>query len=591
MIITNLEIKNILSIKKASLSFGTNGLILVEGYNHDDNRGNGSGKSAIFNAMSFALYDKLPRKITKSDILHKGTKSGFASCDVLVNGHKYTVKRYRPTNVEFFKDEKKIDIRQEEFESTIGLTYTQFLITMYTAQGEYNNRFMMLNDSKKKEFILDLMNFSAFDAYHKYSNESVKVLKQKEHMLESEINVIEHKIDTLMSSTKDAASIEKDININNDKVSRLQESLSELSSIKKPVIDKYDAIKIKIAEEISKIDTARNNRTKLLSEISSLENSKKTVGHIPSTHCPSCKDELFTLNGKLVKLTDIEELNSQCDAYNSKVDESISHKREMISKLDSDISNADKIMALSRKIDEQLKNDTREYDEACISINSINNEISYISKFNNVLIEQLKNSDKVTNDIISMRYKIDDLSSKLSNIRDDISVVSTVSNMFSSTGAPAHIMDDFVSNFNDMVQDNISLIWGNASYRLNTYKVGSNNKVTAKFSESLILNSKETSIGSLSGGESRSLSLAIDFTILNILEKYFSMSLNPIILDEPFDGLDSIGREIVIEFLQNISENKQILVIDHASEAKTMFSKIIKIEKKKGVSAVTCDII
>jgi len=104
------------------------------------------------------------------------------------------------------------------------------------------------------------------------------------------------------------------------------------------------------------------------------------------------------------------------------------------------------------------------------------------------------------------------------------------------------------------------------------------------------MDGKEVSIGSLSGGEQKALSLCIDFAMLDTLGKYFGMSLNPIILDEPFDGLDSVGREIVIDLLSKLSLNKQILVVDHASEAKAMFSQVISVEKKAGISTVGVEV-
>ena len=68
MKIHSLEIHNILSIEQAAVTFGDSGLVLVEGFDYDSGRANGAGKSAIFNALSFALYDKVPRRVTKSEI-------------------------------------------------------------------------------------------------------------------------------------------------------------------------------------------------------------------------------------------------------------------------------------------------------------------------------------------------------------------------------------------------------------------------------------------------------------------------------------------------------------------------------------------
>ncbi len=108
----------------------------------------------------------------------------------------------------------------------------------------------------------------------------------------------------------------------------------------------------------------------------------------------------------------------------------------------------------------------------------------------------------------------------------------------------------------------------------------------AKFSEKLVIAGRDTSIGSLSGGEFRCLSIALDFTIIDVMETMFGASLNPIVLDEPFEGLDASNRERVIGMLNHLSTNRQIIVVDHASEAKSMFSDIIRVVKRNGISKI-----
>jgi DNA repair exonuclease SbcCD ATPase subunit len=126
----------------------------------------------------------------------------------------------------------------------------------------------------------------------------------------------------------------------------------------------------------------------------------------------------------------------------------------------------------------------------------------------------------------------------------------------------------------------------NASYSLQSYKENKSGDIKAKFSDKLTIQGVERSIGSLSGGELRCLSLAVDFAVIDVVESTFGISINPIILDEPFEGLDSLNRERVIEILETLSAERQIWIVDHASEAKSMFSTVVKVEKKDGVSLI-----
>jgi DNA repair exonuclease SbcCD ATPase subunit len=125
------------------------------------------------------------------------------------------------------------------------------------------------------------------------------------------------------------------------------------------------------------------------------------------------------------------------------------------------------------------------------------------------------------------------------------------------------------------------------TYQLKSYKETVKGDVTAKFSEHLMMDGRPVSIGSLSGGENRALSLCVDFALVDIMERQFGIAMSPIILDEPFDGLDGAGREFIIELLEKFSVDRQVVVIDHASEVKGMFTKVINVEKRNGVSTVS----
>jgi DNA repair exonuclease SbcCD ATPase subunit len=161
--------------------------------------------------------------------------------------------------------------------------------------------------------------------------------------------------------------------------------------------------------------------------------------------------------------------------------------------------------------------------------------------------------------------------------------------MYSATGAQAYILDSVIESFNERVSEYVNLLWSNLTYELKSYKETKDGDVSAKFSETIVMGHKTISVGSLSGGEFRALSLCIDFALVDVMERQFGLSISPVILDEPFDGLDGVGREVIIELLETISGKRQVVVIDHASEAKAMFSKVISVELRNEISAVSAN--
>jgi DNA repair exonuclease SbcCD ATPase subunit len=94
-------------------------------------------------------------------------------------------------------------------------------------------------------------------------------------------------------------------------------------------------------------------------------------------------------------------------------------------------------------------------------------------------------------------------------------------------------------------------------------------------------------IRSLSGGEGTSADLAIDLSVVDLIESRCNKGLNFLILDEPFNGLDSVNCEQVLELLKNSGSNKKILVVDHSEQVKAMVESSITVVRTGATSTVT----
>lgn len=572
MKIKSVKIKNILSIEEAELTFDESGLTLVEGWNHDSNRSNGAGKTAIFNAISFALYDKLPRKITASEIVRRGASKGEVECVVEVGGSTWTAIRSRPKGVLFKRDEEQVDITQEEWEKIIKLTYEQFLISMYCSQNT-SNRFLMLNDSDKKTFLLQLLDLDRFKDLKKSSDEIVKSLNAELNDVVLKMSTAESKIEAYKESLIDVDELTTQNEQLRQKVAAVLTNIKELELVKKPDLSYYVKADSQIAEKDKAIAAAKATRSMLHTQYRKL-NASITEFDMAST-CEACgaKVDVSTAKTQHAKhmdsiVTEIASVKDQIDAQ----DEIIGYEN--------DLKN------LKTKLNEKKSKELEEYNFAQ---NAISEYKQFVAKSNNILesnsVKLSKQSDllKKINDLDAVLYKAAEVKRKIIH---DLEFYKTLSAIYSPTGAQAYVLDSVIDSFNEYVSKYIDLVWPSASYSLLSFKETSKGDVVAKFSESLVIDGKEVSIGSLSGGELRALSLCVDFTVMEIIHNNFGIFTNPVILDEPFDGLDMVGKEIVLELLEKLSRDRSIIVIDHGTELKAMFSKIISVEKRNGISSI-----
>lgn len=102
MDITNLSIRNFLTIGQAELQLDSRGLILIQGENADDTSAasNGAGKSSIVDAICWGLYGTTARDVSGDDVINATAKK---DCCVEImlddDGTVYRVTRYRKDKV------------------------------------------------------------------------------------------------------------------------------------------------------------------------------------------------------------------------------------------------------------------------------------------------------------------------------------------------------------------------------------------------------------------------------------------------------------------------------------------------------------
>lgn len=562
------EMENILSIGHMRLDFEDSGLVLMDGWNYDDDSANGAGKTACFLGIPYAIWDKFPRKMTKSEILRKGTKKGFSRVGIQVAADVYEVTRYRPNKVEFAKNGQEIDMSQEEFEQLVGLSYSQYLICMYSAQTE-GKKLIALNDTEKKDFILQLMDLEKFNVKKKQVDKIIK-----------ELEVDKNELLVSLAQYKSALQVYNEQKINTGDISQkikeldyseLEKKLIGYRAIQKPDTSKYAELRNKVSVKISELDNQYQDYLSVKNKLQ-LAKDQFTATSNRIITCPSCSTDIVD-NQKLSDV--VSDINSRIKKFKDKL--------AQFPDFNSAKSQLNQIL---EKANNAQRKDEQEYLHAKERISEINSKIQ-IRKANIASLQaKIDENEQVKQKIVKIKANIDKANTKLKDVESSIEEWKTVSTILSPTGAPAYIMDAVIDVFNEKISDYVAEIWPNAAYRIQAFKENKSGDVKAKFSDKLVIAGKDRSIGSLSGGEYKCLSLAVDFAIMDVIESMFGIHMTPIVLDEPFEGLDASNRERAVALLEKKARKHQIWVIDHASEAKSMFSKIMRVEKRNGVSSI-----
>jgi DNA repair exonuclease SbcCD ATPase subunit len=168
----NLTVKNFMSVGNATqgIDFDRQDLTLVLGENLDlggDGSRNGTGKTTIINALSYALYGNALSNIRKDNLVNKTNgKAMLVSLEFDVNGKEYKIERGRKPNVLKFyvnheeqaaTDEAQGENKetQEAIERILGMSHDMFKHVL--ALNTYTEPFLSLKANDQRTIIEQLL--------------------------------------------------------------------------------------------------------------------------------------------------------------------------------------------------------------------------------------------------------------------------------------------------------------------------------------------------------------------------------------------------------------------------------------------------
>ena len=170
--IKTLLVKNFMSVGNSTqaINFDRQDLTLVLGENLDlggDGSRNGTGKTTIINALSYALYGQALSNIRRDNLVNKTNgKNMLVSLDFVVGAQEYRIERGRKPNLLKFyvnnkeqesSDDAQGDSRetQHAIEQTLGLSHDMFKHIL--ALNTYTEPFLSLNANNQRTIIEQLL--------------------------------------------------------------------------------------------------------------------------------------------------------------------------------------------------------------------------------------------------------------------------------------------------------------------------------------------------------------------------------------------------------------------------------------------------
>ena len=564
-----------------AINFDRQDLTLVLGENLDlggDGSRNGTGKTTIINALSYALFGSALTNIRKDNLINKTNgKNMLVSLDFAINGQEYRIERGRKPNVLKFyindqeqetSDESQGDSRETQaaIEKLLGLSHDMFKHVL--ALNTYTEPFLSMRTNDQRHIIEQLLGITLL-------SERADAIKESMRGTKDSISQEEMRIRAVQEANK-----------------RIEDQIKSLENRRNLWIKKKD-------EDIQQLTVAMDslNHVDIDAEIAAhkeldaFHDRKKTIDDankwIHSIHQDNSKLEKLT--EKLKK--EIEDLESRrCYACGQDLHDN-AHEEILASKRDTLQETA--LQYLSNQTQEQEHQDTiSAVGDLGVAPTVFYDSLDQAYEHQNTLAGLQK-------DLNNRNAEQDPYSEQIEDMQHQALQVVTYDTLNELTRLQEH--QDFLlkllTNKDSFVRKKI--IDQNLSYlnsRLTHYldRIGLPHTVIFQNDLSVEIQElgRDLDFDNLSRGERNRLILSMSWAFRDVWESLYS-PINLLFIDELVDsGMDTSGVENALGLLKQMSRerNKSVWLVSHKDELAGRVNNILKVIKENGFTNYSTDV-
>ena len=587
MKIKELTVKNFMSVgnQTQAVDFSKENLTLVLGENLDmggDDNGsrNGTGKTTIVNALSFALFGTALTNIKKDNLINKiNNKNMLVTLSFEKDGVDYRVERGRkPTLMKFYvndeeqgaeeSDDSQGDMRetQKDIDELIGMSHDMF--KHIVALNTYTEPFLSMKSGEQREIIEQLLGITILSEKAEALRELIR--ETKELIIQETANIeatkksnegIQKSIDSLITK-QSAWNTSRDTDV--EKIGR---AIIELENVDIDREIELHALQKEFSEYSAKLKSLNKERATLDSATAQAERSVRKYADelvkLASKTCHACEQELH--DHKHEEMTAVANQHLQeAEKYRDKV-------AADLKKILDEITQLGEVAAVPATyydtVEEALKHQN--------NLKTLETQLTIRAGEEDPYQEQI---DELLN--TAMQEITWDRVNEYNTVKDHQEFLLKLLTS----------KDSFIRK--KIIDQNLAYLNNRLTYYLD--KMGLPHTVTFQND----LNVEITQLGqdldfdNLSRGERNRLILGLSWSFRDVWESLYQ-NINLLFVDELIDnGLDASGVESALAVLKKMARerSKNIFLISHKDELIGRVNNVLKVIKENGFTSYANDL-
>ena len=533
---------------------------------------NGCGKSTMLDAISFGLFGKPHRNISKNQLINSvNSKECLVEVNFTIGQSVYNVIRgIRPNTFEIWKDGDMMNqsSHSKEYQkileqNILKLNHKSFHQVVVLGSSSFIP-FMQLSSGHRRSVIEDLLDINIFSKMNVILREQTTRLKDEIKDLNYKIDVSTNKIETQKKYIKDIKTLtdenkkqyEEKIKSHNDEIAQHQKDNSDLSY-------GLDEEQKRIEDDLKRFHDLKNINMMANSEVQTqMRAIGKTAKFFETTdNCPTCKQNI----SQEIKDSALSEAKIEAKSLQSRLTLIKDEYEGLVQDIDNwnhnlgSVRERQMIINSNNNIIRTLQNSIKEYQDF------LNNDVSADLTTAKDQLEKLilGKSDLYNEKIIrSERYSYN----------------SAMTEMLKDTGIKTKIIKQYLPVMNTLINQYLQVLDFYVHFDLDE-----------EFNETIRSRHRDDfTYDSFSEGEKQRIDLSLLFTWRQIAKMKNSVSTNLLILDETFDSsLDYEGVENLLKILTTLPDETNVFVISHKGEIlDNKFEDKIEFVKVKNFSKI-----